>query len=270
MKALVQPNPWEELRRHTKARIALGRAGASLPTDEVLRFGLAHAKARDAVHHPMDVQSLSQRIEAAGYRVLHARSNAPDRQTYLLRPDLGRRLHADSLPQLQQNQAKNQACTLTIVVADGLSAFAPENHALPLLQHLQQRIHVDWSNVPVVLATQARVAIGDEIGAALKADLVLVLIGERPGLSSPDSLGAYLTFQPKLGRMDSERNCVSNIHAAGMSYAQAAHKIGYLIQESLRRKYSGVELKDDSGELPWLDEGHKIDPASSSLNFRSV
>lgn len=258
MKALVQSNPWEELRRHTKARIALGRAGASLPTDEVLRFGLAHAKARDAVHHPMDVQGLSQRIEAAGYRVLHARSNAPDRQTYLLRPDLGRRLHADSLPQLQQNQA----CTLAIVVADGLSAFAPENHALPLLQHLQQRIHVDWSSVPVVLATQARVAIGDEIGAALKADLVLVLIGERPGLSSPDSLGAYLTFQPKLGRMDSERNCVSNIHAAGMSYAQAAHKIAYLIQESLRRKYSGVELKDDSGELPWLAEDHKIDPAS--------
>ena len=121
---------------------------------------------------------------------------------------------------------------------------------MPLLQHLQQRIDVDWSQVPIVLATQARVAIGDEIGEALKADLVLVLIGERPGLSSPDSLGAYLTYQPKLGRMDSERNCVSNIHAAGMSYAQAAHKISYLIQESLRRKCTGVELKDDSDTLP--------------------
>ena len=252
MKTLVQHNPWEELRRYTKARIALGSAGASLPTDEVLRFGLAHAKARDAVHHPMDVETLGQNLEAAGFRVLSAQSTAADRQTYLLRPDLGRRLHPDSLPLLQ----KNQGSTLAIVVADGLSAFAPENHTLPLLQQLQERIDVNWSQVPIVLATQARVAIGDEIGAALKADLVLVLIGERPGLSSPDSLGAYLTYQPKLGRMDSERNCVSNIHAAGMSYAQAAHKISYLIQESLRRKCTGVELKDDSdtSPLPTLDQ----------------
>lgn len=242
MTSLVQHNPWEELRRYTQARIALGSAGVSLPTDEVLRFGLAHARARDAVHHPMDVDTLRQRLEAAGFCVLNAQSHAVDRQTYLLRPDLGRRLHPDSRPLLQ----KNQGCTLAIVVADGLSAFAPENHALPLLQHLQQRIAVDWSEVPIVLATQARVALGDEIGEALKADLVLVLIGERPGLSSPDSLGAYLTYQPKPGRMDSERNCVSNIHAAGMSYAQASHKISYLIQESLRRKCTGVALKDDS------------------------
>lgn len=246
MKTLVQHNPWEELRRYTKARIALGSAGASLPTDEVLRFGLAHAKARDAVHHPMGVDALTHDLATAGFRVLNAQSLAVDRQTYLLRPDLGRRLHPDSLPLLQ----KNQGCTLAIVVADGLSAFAPENHTLPLLQHLQKRIDVDWSEVPIVLTTQGRVAIGDEIGEALKADLVLVLIGERPGLSSPDSLGAYLTYQPKHGRMDSERNCVSNIHAAGMSYAQAAHKISYLIQESLRRKCTGVELKDDSDTLP--------------------
>lgn len=246
MKTLVQHNPWEELRRYTQARIALGNVGASLPTDEVLRFGLAHAKARDAVHHAMDVETLRQNLEAAGLRVLRAQSTANDRQTYLLRPDLGRRLHPDSVLTLQGNQS----CSLAIVVADGLSAFAPENHTVPLLQQLQQRIDVDWSQVPVVLTTQGRVAIGDEIGAALKADLVLVLIGERPGLSSPDSLGAYLTYQPKLGRMDSERNCVSNIHAAGMSYAQAAHKISYLIQESLRRKYTGVELKDDSDTLP--------------------
>ncbi|WP_298217476.1 ethanolamine ammonia-lyase subunit EutC [Halothiobacillus sp.] len=246
MKTLVQHNPWEELRRYTRARIALGNVGASLPTDEVLRFGLAHAKARDAVHHAMDVETLRQNLEAAGFRVLRAQSTAADRQTYLLRPDLGRRLHPDSVLTLQGNQA----CSLAIVVADGLSAFAPENHTVPLLRQLQQRIDVDWSQVPVVLTTQGRVAIGDEIGAALKADLVLVLIGERPGLSSPDSLGAYLTYQPKLGRMDSERNCVSNIHAAGMSYAQAAHKISYLIQESLRRKYTGVELKDDSDTAP--------------------
>lgn len=246
MKSLVQHNPWEELRRYTKARIALGSAGASLPTDEVLRFGLAHAMARDAVHHPMGVDALTHDLAAAGFRVLNAQSLAADRQTYLLRPDLGRRLHPDSLPLLQ----KNQGCTLAIVVADGLSAFAPENHTLPLLQHLQKRVDVDWSEVPIVLTTQGRVAIGDEVGEALKADLVLVLIGERPGLSSPDSLGAYLTYQPKRGRMDSERNCVSNIHAAGMSYAQAAHKISYLIQESLRRKCTGVELKDDSDTLP--------------------
>lgn len=246
MKTLVQHNPWEELRRYTKARIALGSAGASLPTDEVLRFGLAHAMARDAVHHPMGVDALTHDLAVAGFRVLNAQSLAVDRQTYLLRPDLGRRLHPDSLPLLQQNQG----CTLAIVVADGLSAFAPENHTLSLLQHLQKRIDVDWSAVPIVLTTQGRVAIGDEIGEALKANLVLVLIGERPGLSSPDSLGAYLTYQPKHGRMDSERNCVSNIHAAGMSYAQAAHKISYLIQESLRRKCTGVELKDDSDTLP--------------------
>ncbi len=261
MKSLVQKNPWEELRRYTKARIALGSVGASLPTDEILRFGLAHAKARDAVHHPMDVGGLSQSLAAAGYRVLNAHSTAPDRQTYLLRPDLGRRLHADCLPTLQQSQT----CTLAIVVADGLSAFAPENHILPLLQQLQQGIDLDWSQVPIVLATQARVAIGDEIGAALKAEVVLVLIGERPGLSSPDSLGAYLTYRPKLGRMDSERNCVSNIHGAGMSYAQAAYKIGYLIQESLRRKYTGVDLKDDSDRLslPSVDHQKPLPTPSS-------
>ena len=242
---LVQPNPWDELRRFTQARIALGRVGSSLPTDEVLRFGLAHAQARVTVHHPLDIEALHQALQQEGFRVLRAKSEASDRQTYLLRPDLGRRLDSASAASLARH---SEAHDLTIIVADGLSSFAVERHALPLLQALRQHIDTDWTQTSIVLTEQGRVAIGDDIGEALGARLVLVLIGERPGLSSPDSLGAYMTYHPKRGRMDSERNCVSNIHGAGMPYELAAHKIGYLIRESMRLKISGVSIKDNSAE----------------------
>lgn len=243
---LIHSDPWDELRAHTSARIALGRVGSSLPTREVLKFGLAHAQARDAVHHPLDFAVLQQSLVDEGFRVLRARSEAPDRQTYLLRPDLGRALHPDSLWQLKGEKI---AAELVVVIADGLSSFAVQQHALPLLSALRERFATDWQHTPVVLAEQGRVAIGDGIGAALGAKLALVLIGERPGLSSPDSLGLYLTWQPQVGRMDSERNCISNVRPEGLPYAQAAHKLAHLLQQSLRLRVSGVRLKDDS-DLP--------------------
>ncbi|MFR0688129.1 ethanolamine ammonia-lyase subunit EutC [Enterobacterales bacterium AE_CKDN230030158-1A_HGKHYDSX7] len=243
---LVQNDPWDELRAHTGARIALGRVGSSLPTREVLKFGLAHAQARDAVHHPLDFEALQQELTEAGFRVLRARSEAPDRQAYLLRPDLGRALHCDSHWQLK---GEKTTAELVIVVADGLSSFAVQQHALPLLEALRERFDTDWRNTPVVLAEQGRVAIGDGIGEALGARLALVLIGERPGLSSPDSLGLYLTWQPRPGRMDSERNCISNVRPQGLPCELAAHRLAHLLQQALRLRVSGVKLKDDS-DLP--------------------
>lgn len=243
---LVQTNPWEALRRHTAARIALGRVGASLPTDEVLRLGLAHAQARDAVHLPLDFIALQTALAADGWPVLRVHSQARDRQTYLLRPDLGRCLRQGDDARLRTQPA---AAELVIVVADGLSSSAVQQHARPLLAALRERFDTDWTRTPVVLAEQGRVAIGDEIGAALHARLVAVLIGERPGLSSPASLGVYLTYAPRKGRMDSERNCISNVRPEGLVYAQAAHKFAYLCQAALQRQLTGVHLKDDSQTL---------------------
>lgn len=243
---LIQLNPWDELRAHTSARIALGRVGASLPTSEVLRFGLAHAQARDAVHRPLDFAALQAQLEAEAFRVLRVRSDAEDRQTYLLRPDKGRHLHDACYQHLSEERS---APELAVVIADGLSSIAVQRHALPLLQLFRQRFDTDWAQTPVVLAEQGRVAIGDGIGEALRARLVVMLIGERPGLSSPDSLGLYLTFQPRVGRMDSERNCISNVRPEGLPYALAAHKLDYLAREALRLQLSGVELKDDSNLL---------------------
>ncbi|MFI8608272.1 ethanolamine ammonia-lyase subunit EutC [Pseudomonas sp. NPDC077649] len=240
---LAQANPWDELRAHTSARIALGRVGCSLPTAEVLRFGLAHAQARDAVHRPLDFAELKQQLHGAGFRTLKVRSNAEDRQSYLLRPDHGRHLHDDCRVQLQHELP---APELAIVLADGLSAIAVQRHALPLLLAFRERFATDWANTPVVLAEQGRVAIGDGIGEALRARLVIVMIGERPGLSSPDSLGLYLTHAPRIGCPDSARNCISNVRPEGLPYALAAHKLDYLTRQALRLRLSGVQLKDDS------------------------
>lgn len=239
----AQHNPWDELRAHTSARIALGRVGSSLPTREVLKFGLAHAQARDAVHRPLDFAELKQQLKAEGFRTLQVRSNAEDRQTYLLRPDYGRHLHNDCYARLLHELP---APELAIVIADGLSSSAVQRHALPLLQAFRQRFDSDWANTPVVLAEQGRVAIGDGIAAALRARLVIVMIGERPGLSSPDSLGLYITYQAQPGTMDSQRNCISNVRPEGLPYALAAHKLAYLAREALRLQLSGVALKDDS------------------------
>lgn len=240
---LIQHNPWENLRAHTSARIALGRVGCSLPTREVLKFGLAHAQARDAVHRPLDFTELKHQLHAAGFRALKVRSNAEDRQAYLLRPDQGRHLHSDCQLQLQHELP---APELAIVLADGLSAVAVQRHALPLLQAFRQRFDTDWANTPVVLAEQGRVAIGDGIGEALRARLVIVMIGERPGLTSPDSLGLYLTYAPRVGCLDSARNCISNVRPEGLPYEAAAYKLDYLARQALRLQLSGVQLKDES------------------------
>ncbi|MBU4433505.1 MAG: ethanolamine ammonia-lyase subunit EutC [Alphaproteobacteria bacterium] len=245
MSRLVPPDPWTALRRHTPARIALGRTGASLPTHEVLAFALAHAQARDAVHTAFDAERVAEAIEALGQSVLITRSAAPDRATYLRRPDLGRRLSNPDRDAL--TAAAKGAVDLVLVVADGLSSTAVHAHAAPLIAALLPLIRAEgWSLGPVVVAHQARVALGDEVGERLGARLVLLLVGERPGLSSPDSLGAYLTFAPRIGLTDAARNCVSNIRAEGLSYDQAAFKLAWLAREALRLGESGVALKDES------------------------
>jgi ethanolamine ammonia-lyase small subunit len=238
---LVIENPWEALRRHTPARIALGRAGPALPTKEVLEFGLAHARARDAVHLALDVDRLASELRRAGYAPVRVASQAPDRASYLTRPDLGRRLDEESAKRLAG------ASELVVAVEDGLSAIAVQSHAVPLLAALAALSAARWSRAAVVVAQNGRVALGDEIGERLSARLVVVMIGERPGLSSPDSLGVYITHAPRRGRTDAERNCVSNIHARGLSYEEAARKVDWLAAAALARGVSGIALKDDSG-----------------------
>jgi ethanolamine ammonia-lyase small subunit len=237
----------DELRKLTPARVALGRAGASLTTKALLDFTLDHARARDAVHASFDTAGLVASLGALGCASIAVASRAGNRQDYLKRPDLGRRLDQPSVALL--NGRNNSPCDVAIVIGDGLSPTAVHAHALQLLRRLVPGLAVDGITVgSVVVASRARVAIGDEIGALLKARMVVMLIGERPGLSAPDSLGAYLTFAPEIGRTDAERNCVSNIHREGLTYDEAAHKIGWLLREGLRRSVTGVALKDESGE----------------------
>lgn len=245
MKDLVTPDPWAALRGHTAARVALGRSGASLPTREVLRFDAAHALARDAVHLPLDTEALCGQLAAQGWPVHRVRSAAPDRSTYLLRPDLGRRLDEASSAQLAAFDGP--APDLVFVVGDGLSSLAASRHAVPLLDAVRSLAPPTWRLGPVVVGEQARVALGDPVGEHLKAQLVAVLIGERPGLSSPDSLGVYLTWHPRTGRTDAERNCISNVRPEGLSYAEAARRLAWLCGEALRLRLTGVGLKDGSG-----------------------
>ncbi|WP_048433328.1 ethanolamine ammonia-lyase subunit EutC [Methylobacterium platani] len=239
---------WRRLAALTPARIALGRAGSGLPTHEVLRFGLAHAQARDAVHLPLDVEAVRDRIAALGFATLVAASAAPDRATYLRRPDLGRRLDEASAAALAA--AADAPVDLALVVADGLSARAVHEGAVPVLAALKGALAGSgWRLAPVVVATQGRVALGDAAGSLLRARAVAVLIGERPGLSSPDSLGIYLTFAPRPGRTDAERNCLSNVRAAGLKPELAAFKLHWLIDQALTRQVTGVALKDESDRL---------------------
>jgi len=242
------PDPWQALRAFTPARIALGRAGTSLPTRAHLEFQLAHARARDAVHDSLDVARLQNHLRAVGIESVAVRSAAPDRATYLQRPDLGRRVDDDARARLAQSAAGK--VDAAIVVADGLSARAAQRHAVPVLAALVPRLRdAGWRLAPVIVAEQARVALGDEVGAMLEAALVVVLLGERPGLTAPDSLGAYLTWAPQPGRTDAERNCVSNIRPEGLVPALAADKLCYLMLEAARRRLSGVALKDDGRTL---------------------
>ncbi|WP_439958328.1 ethanolamine ammonia-lyase subunit EutC [Pseudomonas fluorescens] len=241
-------NPWLELRRLTPARIALGRTGTSLPTSAQLDFQFAHAQARDAVHLPFDHAGLSAQLRERGRDSLLLHSAATDRNSYLQRPDLGRKLSDTSAQSLRDYaQANPGGVDLTIVVADGLSALAVHRHTLPFLTRLEEQMSADgWSLAPVVLVEQGRVAIGDEIGQLLGAKMLVMLIGERPGLSSPDSLGLYFTYNPKIGLTDAYRNCISNVRLEGLSYGMAAHRLLYLMREACRRQLSGVNLKDEA------------------------
>ena len=256
MSRISRPDPWTELRAHTAARIALGRSGASLPTTELLRFGVAHAQARDAVHLPFDVDSVRSELAAQGFETLEVESAATDRATYLHRPDLGRQLSVRSRELLAgcvASRTSGTGCEVLCVTGDGLSALAVHRHAAALLIELRPRIEAAGQHEfarlrlgPVVLARQARVALGDEIGAALQARVVVMLLGERPGLSSPDSLGAYVTWAPRVGRTDAERNCVSNIRPEGLAIPEAARKLAWLIGAAQQLGATGVSLKDDS------------------------
>ena len=241
-------NPWLELRRLTPARIALGRTGTSLPTSAQLDFQFAHAQARDAVHLPFDHAALSAQLSERGRESLLLHSAATDRNSYLQRPDLGRKLSADAAQSLRDYAAAHPGgVDLAIVVADGLSALAVHRHTLPFLTRLEEQMSADsWSLAPVVLVEQGRVAVGDEIGQLLGAKMVVMLIGERPGLSSPDSLGLYFTYNPKIGLTDAYRNCISNVRLEGLSYGMAAHRLLYLMREACRRQLSGVNLKDEA------------------------
>jgi ethanolamine ammonia-lyase small subunit len=248
----VIDNPWQGLRRFTAARIALGRAGVSLPTAPQLAFQLAHAQARDAVHLALDVEALQRELIDAGIdgaqqcQVLD--SAAGDRLTYLQRPDLGRRLSAVSRQQLSSGDDEDERIhDLALVIADGLSSLAIARNAAPFLAALQRRMAPrQWRLAPLTIVRQARVAVGDEVGSLLRAKLVVVLIGERPGLSSPDSMGLYLSWMPRVGMHDAQRNCISNVRPQGMAYEEAAAKLDYLLAEAHRRALTGVALKDES------------------------
>ncbi|MGF6264248.1 ethanolamine ammonia-lyase small subunit [Paraburkholderia youngii] len=242
----LDKDPWNALRRFTQARIALGRAGNSLPTAPLLAFNLAHAQARDAVHHPLDADALHARLQEQGFNTLDVHSAAPDREHYLRRPDLGRRLSDESRTTLAR--LPTQSNDVLFVIGDGLSAFAASKQAVPLLQAIHPKL-ADWTIGPVVVARQARVALGDEIGELLDAKIVVMLIGERPGLSSPDSLGIYITYAPKVGCSDAQRNCISNVRPEGLDYPQAAHKLHYLLTQARTLRLTGVGLKDDSDDL---------------------
>ncbi|HLX15243.1 MAG TPA: ethanolamine ammonia-lyase subunit EutC [Bradyrhizobium sp.] len=239
----------ERLRELTPARVGLGLAGASLPTQALLAFTLDHARARDAVHAGFDVAAILQGLGELGLEASSVSSRVPNRKDYLGRPDLGRMLDSDSRLRLTGRAAGPHR--LAIVVGDGLSPVAVNAHAIALLRSLIPPLAADGIEIGhAVVATGARVALGDEIGAILGARMIVMLIGERPGLSAADSLGVYLTFAPRVGTTDEKRNCISNIHRAGLDYDEAAFRIAWLIREGLVRESTGVALKDESGGRP--------------------
>lgn len=241
----VSADPWASLAEHTAARIALGRCGGSLPTAETLRFSLSHAQARDAVHTPLDVLVLSSQLAEAGFHTLGVASAAQDRTEYLQRPDYGRKLNPASRAALESCSEKGH--DVLFVIGDGLSSRAIERNAAPFLAELRPYLETAGLKVgPVVVATQARVALADEVGELLQVRFVVMLIGERPGLSSPDSMGLYLTHQPRVGLLDSERNCISNVRPEGLPYREAAYKLSWLLNAAQKLGATGVSLKDES------------------------
>jgi ethanolamine ammonia-lyase small subunit len=247
MKTPAPSRSLTDLRDLTPARVGLGRAGASLPTEALLGFTLDHARARDAVHAAFDAPAIVSGLHDLGLEALEVFSRARDRTDYLRRPDLGRLLDEASQHLLAGHGGGGYR--LAIVIGDGLSPTAVNAHAIRLIGSLMPRLAIDGIEIGrAVVASGARVALGDEIGAILGAHMMVTLIGERPGLSASDSLGAYLTFAPKPGRTDAERNCVSNIHGAGLGHDEAAFRIAWLIREGLARGVTGVALKDESGQ----------------------
>jgi ethanolamine ammonia-lyase small subunit len=247
-KQIIQEDPWVLLRSFTAARIALGRTGTAVPLKETLNFKLAHAQARDAVYSVLQVDELITSLRLFQLPVYLLHSNAGSRLEYLQRPDKGRQLNNHSIIQLEEERGTNY--DVAFILADGLSATAINHHALPLLELLipaLQSVHINIG--PISIVQQARVAIADEIGALFNAKLSVIFIGERPGLSSSDSLGAYITFGPRIGLTDDSRNCISNIRPDGLACQIAAEKLMYLIQESMRLKISGISLKDNTGLL---------------------
>lgn len=249
-KPIVVPNPWNKLRQYTPARIALGRAGTSLPTKPHLEFQLAHARARNAVHHELDVATLEAALKARGHAPILVHSAAANRPMYLQRPDKGRRLDEASRLALAELKRPDAGYDVVFVIGDGLSSFAIEENAAPFLDVMLPPLKAQgWQIGPLVVVREARVAVGDEVGGLLGAALVVVLIGERPGLSSPDSMGVYMTLRPRVGLTDEARNCISNVRREGMSYDVAAHKLLYLMTEARKRGHSGVQLKDEAETL---------------------
>lgn len=241
----MQSDAWQFLQTYTPARIARGRAGHSITTSELLKFQADHAQARDAVYSELAIQKITQNfIEAFDLQVLVLKSEIKNRSQYLQRPDLGRTLNEESRAELMNiNYAESDIC---FVIADGLSAQAINQHALPFLENLLPRLQKNnWKIAPICIVEQGRVAIADEIGFLLKSEIVVILIGERPGLTSPDSMGAYITFRPSVGMTDESRNCVSNIRPEGMNFQMAADKILYILTEIKSKKLSGVSLKDE-------------------------
>lgn len=239
----IPRDPWALLDAWTPARIAIGRAGVSLPTREVLSFALDHARARDAVHARLDRADVARQLQTLGFASIEVQSLAPDRASYLRRPDLGRRLDASSRGRLQARFSGT--CDLAVMIGDGLSATAVISHGAALLSALAPHLRkLDLRMGPVVIAEGARVALGDEVGELLDARLAVVLIGERPGLSAADSLSVYLTYAPRCGRTDAERNCISNIRTGGLAPDAAAANVAWLINAALSMELTGVGLKD--------------------------
>jgi ethanolamine ammonia-lyase small subunit len=237
---------WSPLKQFTEARIALGRTGSSMPTQHLLELSMAHAHARDAVYTELHSEKLEEQLQIFQLAVLHLQSIAASRPQYLQRPDLGRRLHPASAAQLPA--FGEFPANVAIIIADGLSATGINAHALPLLKILiPLLLNSGLTIAPICLVQQGRVAIADDIGFGLKAQLSIILIGERPGLSAADSVGVYLTYNPQPGLTDDARNCISNIRPGGLSFKQAADRICYLVREAFARRLSGVSLKDDAG-----------------------
>lgn len=242
-------DPWIDLRRFTQARIALGRTGHAIPTPALLDFQLAHAQARDAVHFPWDITTFAAQVRELGQEVLLLETPVSSRSEYLRRPDLGRVLTEASRTRLTDYNAS--AADVALMVTNGLSSTAVERHGVALLQTIVEGFRArQYRIAPICLVANGRVALADDIGSLLAAKVAVIIVGERPGLSAADSLGLYLTFAPRTGNTDAERNCISNVRPpAGLGYAAAAAKLLYLTEESLRRGISGVGLKDRMGEI---------------------